>query len=340
MTETPDCHRARTLVQRAVTGVDVGEEELEWAREHLAGCELCAERIEEARSPACEEVKEDLPDAARLLREGEDLASHYPDLARHLEECEWCRATLAELVKEPDVFSETEIEVEPGERYERYMADALADGGSEPIVRRRAADWLGRAERVGPVALAALADAVAEDADGKVRRAALMALDRLDEEVSLPRRIIEAWSAAPAEAVQFISGVLARLTAEGPPVSPGVIGLVGSASPGGEETTLSGPEGASGLLRGRQSELWLTLERLPSGFENTKPVIALPKALAEIALPIRWSGEQPGLVPAARPVANGFLEVRLGHVVAEPETERLFDQVYLLNPSAHLGSAG
>jgi hypothetical protein len=336
MTETPDCRRARTLVQRAVTGVDVGEDELEWALEHLATCEVCAARLEVARTPACEVVEEDLPDAARVLREGEDLASHYPDLARHLEECEWCRTTLAELVKEPEVLSEKDAEAEPSEGYERYMADALAE--PEPVIRRRAADWLGRAERVGPAALAALADVAAEDADEKVREAALTALDRLDEAVALPQRIIEAWSEDPAEAAQFISGVLARLTAEGPPVSPGVIGLVGSTSPDGEGMTLSGTEGARGLLWGKQSELWLTLERLPSGFENTKPIVALPKALAELAPAIRWLGEQPGLVAAATPVADGSLELRLGQVVA-PEAEQLFDRVYVLNPAAHLRSA-
>jgi hypothetical protein len=155
--------------------------------------------------------------------------------------------------------------------------------------------------------------------------------------VSLPRRLIEAWSAAPAEAAPFIAGVLARLTSEGPPTNPGVVGLVGSAAGAGEEMTLTGKEGISGLLKSEQSELWLELNRLPSSFEKAKPVVALPSALAEGAPTITWSGERPGLVAAATPVVSGSLQVRLGQVPAPSGRESLFERVYVLNPEARRG---
>jgi hypothetical protein len=281
---------------------------------------------------ACEEVEEDLPGAAAALRQGDDLADRYPALARHLEECERCRAILAELVKEPEVVSEAEVQVEPSERYESYMTATLRD--REPIVRARAAKWLGAADRLGPAALAELAEVAGEDDDEEVRETALEALDRLDEAVSLPRRLIEAWSAAPAEAAPFIAGALARLTSEGPPTNAGVVGLTGSTAPGGKELTLTGKEGISGLLREEQSELWLELNRLPSSFENAKAVVALPAALAAEGPAITWSGEQPGLVAVATPVVGGSLQVRLGEVVGQSGQGTLFQQVYVLNPEA------
>jgi hypothetical protein len=77
-------------------------------------------------------------------------------------------------VKEPDVLSEAETEVDSSDHPERYLAAALAE--PERIVRLRAAERLGAARRIGPAALAALAEAAAEDPDADVRAAALEAL--------------------------------------------------------------------------------------------------------------------------------------------------------------------
>ena len=126
------------------------------------------------RTPACEEMEEELAEAAHIQREGGDLAAHNPAIARHLEECERCRTTLDELLKEPDLLSESDIEVDSTERRERYLVAALAE--PEQIKRLRAATLLGAAPRIGAAALAALAQAAAGDADKDVRAAALRAL--------------------------------------------------------------------------------------------------------------------------------------------------------------------
>lgn len=131
------------------------------------------ERVDVARTAACAGLEEDLADAARIQREGGDLAQEYPALARHLEECEWCRTTLAELMEEPDVLSEAEPHVDD---VERYLVAALAE--PERIVRVRAAKRLGSSRQVGPAALTALA-AAAEDPDEEVRAAAREALTLL-----------------------------------------------------------------------------------------------------------------------------------------------------------------
>jgi hypothetical protein len=279
------------------------------------------ERVEVARAAACEDVEEDLPDAARVLREGGDLASEYPDLARHLEECEWCRATLDELVKEPDVLSEPQIEADSGEVFDRYLAAALNE--PQPISRVHAAERAAEAEHVGPAALEALAERAAEDPERAVREAALKALDELDAAVSIPRRLIEAWSASPERAAPFIEGVLARLAGERPPVASQVAEL--------------GKEGIRGSLSAEQGELRLTVEGLPPSFETTKPMVAVPGALDPDAPEVEWYGEEPGLVSAEDAVREGRLDVRLGRMLdpsAEPTLTPELEHLFVLNPKA------
>ena len=335
MTETPDCRDARALVQRAVTGLPVSEGDLERALAHLATCEHCAARVEVARTAACEEAEEDIPEAARLLRAREDLGGRYPDLARHLEECEWCRATLAELMREPDLLSEAGTRLDPSELFERSLATALAD--PETIVRQRAARRLAGMQRVGPVALAALADAAVEDPEEEVRATALRALDELDRAVSIPERVIDAWSASPEEAAPFIESVLARFAGDRPPASPAVMELAGSRWSPEQQMSFSSKEGITGRLSAEEGELRLALEGLPSSFEKTTPLIAVPGALRETRQPVEWFGKDPGLVPVDAPVARGRLHARLGRLPERPREAGgpgALERVYLLNREA------
>lgn len=222
---------------------------------------------------ACLEVEEDLPNAARALQAGEEVAQRYPELARHLETCERCGAILAELVKEPDVQGERALRLDPEALFEGYLTSALSD--SDAIARASAAERLGRAARIGPIALAALAGLAREDPEQEVRAAAIQALDELDSSVALPRRLIEAWAEAPEEATPFIEGVLAYLAAEGPPVSR--IEVV--------EVTER--------VAADQDRVRLEIEGLPEAFEEKAPVIAAPGAPLE---------------RARRPVTAGRLE--------------------------------
>ena len=230
--------------------------------------------------------------------------------------------------KEPQVVSEGVVE--PSELFQRALISALLS--PETIARRRAAQRLGAFEQVGLPALEALAGAASEDPERQVREAALAALDELDEQVSIPQRVIEAWSAAPVEAVPFIAGVLARLAGTAPPVAPGVTRLVASSRRGGDPIALRGEGGIEGRLRRERDELWLELDRLPPSFEQTSPVLALPRALEPAPPPVEWARESPGLVPASAPVAQGSLRVRLGRVAEPPLAEGLFDDIYLLSP--------
>ena len=309
MAEPLDCAGARALIQRLVTGAAVTEGELERARDHLSGCEECRTVFEVAGTRSLEGAEEIPADADSVFEEAAG-----PEEIRDVAEAE----------AEPS-------EVEARELFERLHVAALEDHGIEPIGRARVAERLGRAERLGPVALAALAEAAREDPDEGVREAALAALDRLDEAVSIPQRVIEAWSEAPAAATPFIEGVLERLTDE-PPSARGVLGL--ARATGGRETELRGKEASSGLLQEKEGNLWLSLKRLPAEFENTKPVVVVPRALAEGTAAVDWSGEQPGLVRAETPVAGNSLEVRLGEVTAPVREERLFGRIYVLNPKA------
>jgi hypothetical protein len=331
MTEAPDCRSAQAALQRAVTGASVSEEELERALAHIAACEDCGAGVDIGPTAACEEVKDDLPAAAPLVREGEDLSSRLPDLAHHLETCERCRAILADLSIESREASEVaEPEVQPGELFEQALRAALTE--PDAIARRRAAERLGSFERLGPAALSALAETALEDPDEAVRAAALEALDRLDDAISISRRVIEAWAEAPAEAAPFIAGVLARLAGAESRAGAGVTGL--SASGAGEEgVSLAGGEGIGGQVTREEDGLWLTLDSLPSTFEKKMPVVAVPLALRIDAPAIRWSGERPGLVPASTPVSEGRLRVRLGDHAEAPSGET-FERVYLLDTEA------
>jgi hypothetical protein len=330
MTETDDCRWARGALQRAVTGAPVSDDELERALAHLAECEECAERVEVRPTAACDEVEEDLPAAAQMLQEGKDLTSALPNLARHLERCERCRAILTELASEPGEAPESDAQGRPDELFERALTTALTE--PEPIVRRRGAERLGSRLRVGPAALSALAEAAAEDPDAAVRAAALAALDRLDDAVSIPRRVIAAWAASPADAAPFIAGVLARLAGVGSRAAAGVTVLAGSAA-GEEGVKLAGGEHIAGEITRDEAGLWLTLNRLPSTFDKKLPVVAVPMALRPDAPPIRWSGDSPGLVPATTPVSEGRLRVRLGDHEEAPSSET-FQRVYLLDAEA------
>ena len=90
-----------------------------------------------------------------------------------------------------------------------------------------------------------------------------------------------------------------------------------------------GDAGEEGRLTKKGDELWLELDRLPPSLERTSPVVALPSALAADAPAVEWPHEEPGLIPAPGPVAQGSLSVRLGRVEEPPPS---FDEIYLLSP--------
>jgi hypothetical protein len=254
----------------------------------------------------------------------------------HVAGCTLCEgrfdlAPLGSLSERTDDISEVAEPAEPIAVFERALTAALSD--SEAIVRIRAAERLGAYRRLGPIALDSLAAVAGEDPDEEAREAALAALDRLDTEVSLSQRLIEQWSATPAEAAPYLEDVLARLAApEGHPPGP-VTQLVASASDAQEELVVNGKEGITGRLVKEKDELWLRLHALPSIYERAKPVVAVPNALERDAPSIRWHGESPGLVSAQTPVTRGTLDVVLGDTL-EPQalSERLFGHVYLLTP--------
>lgn len=261
----------------------------------------------------------------------------------HIEGCARCSprfdlARTRSFLQRSDLVTELAEPAEPIARFERVLTAALSS--SETIVRIRAAERLGDYQRLGPVALDALAEAAADDEDEEVRETALEALDRLDAEVSLPQRLIEQWSETPAAAAPYLADVLARLsTPTGhPPAS--VTQLVASFSEAAEQLVVSGEEGITGQVSREKDELWLRLHQLPHRLENAKPVVAVPSALEQDAPPVGWTGASPGLVPAPAPVAGGSLDVMLGSVL-EPATaavsETLFGRVYLLNPREQTG---
>ncbi len=225
-----------------------------------------------------------------------------------------------------------DVRVEPAELFERALSGALAD--PETTTRRRAAERLGRLDPLGPRALAALADAAAEDPQDLVRAAALRALDELDAHVSLPQRLIEAWSEEPARAAPFISSVLARLGAPGPPTVPGVAELVAVPLATTDLLAVAGLGGISGRVQKHADDLWLSLEGLPLVIEDISPVLAFPKALEIDAIPIRWHGRHSGLVPSRQPVTGGSLRMDLASLpVGLPaDAGPLFDPFYLLSP--------
>jgi hypothetical protein len=223
----------------------------------------------------------------------------------------------------------SEDPVEPGELFQRALIAALSS--PETIARRRAAQRLGGFEEIGLPALEALARAASEDSDEEVREAALVALDQLDEQVSIPQRVIDAWSAEPAEAVPFITGVLLRLAGTAA-AAPRVTRLVATPRPGEGRATITGEGGVEGSVTRERDELWLELNSLPASLEQTSPVLAVPRALEPEPPPVEWSQRQPGLVAAPGPVAQGSLRLRLGTVAESPAGEGLFDELYLLSP--------
>jgi hypothetical protein len=327
--------RALDAIRRAVTGINVPSGELQWALEHLGACETCTARFEDERTPACERVEELLPDAARLVRDGGDPARDWPEVARHLEECERCAAIVAALAQEPKEAAEVaEGSVDPDQLFERALVPGLTD--PDRVVRVRAAARLGERRRVGAEALAALAERASEDPDERVREAALTALDQLDEAVSIPQRLIEAWSASPAEAAPFVAGVLARLAGEPPPRDRGVTELVVAEAPEEGRLVLTGKKGITGYLVEERSRLWLTLNRLPSELENKRPVVALPEALASRSASVRWASAERGLIPSKERVEGGSLRIQLGQIakVGVAEKEKSLRRIYLLNPEA------
>jgi hypothetical protein len=149
--------------------------------------------------------------------------------------------------------------------------------------------------------------------------------------------VIEAWSAAPAEAAPFIAGVLSRLSRGAPPATPGVTRLV--ASPRSREggIAVTGEGGIEGSVTRDRDELWLELDTLPPSFEETSPVVAVPRALEPGAPPVEWAEKEAGLVRAPAPVAQGSLRVRLGKVAEPPSTEALVGEIYLLSPERRRG---
>lgn len=241
----------------------------------------------------------------------------------HAETCESCARDLGAVASRAPATAP-----DPPAIFERALAAAL--GRPDPVVRRRAAEQLGEAARLGPATLGALAQAAGSDADRRVREAALRALDALDAHVSIPDRLIEAWSAEPTEAAAFIEAALDRL-AEPRLTRTGVDRLDGTASVGEPRVSLRGEGPIHGEVVGEGGELRLDLEGLPARLERTVPVVAVPEALLVGAPSIPWTGDRPGLVPAADPVAGGSLHVVLARGAESPPGD-LFRHVYLLNP--------
>jgi hypothetical protein len=256
----------------------------------------------------------------------------------HVADCQACGprfevpagVPLTEVEEELQVVSEGQVD--PTELFELALTAALSS--PDAIARKRAARRLGGFDRVGVRALEALAGAATEDSEEEVRAAALMALDELDEQVSIPQRLIEAWSAAPAEAAPFIAGVLSRLSRGAP---PGVTRLAPSPRSREGRIRVSGEGGIEGSVTRERDELWLELDALPPRFEETSPVVAVPRALAPDAPPVEWAEKEAGLVRAPAPVAQGSLRVRLGRVGETPSAEALVGEIYLLSPERPRG---
>lgn len=291
-----DHRAAQDLLQRAIAGERLSDDDLQQALTHVATCEECARQFELDRTAACEAVEDDLPEAARSLREGGDVTSGYPMLASHLRECERCSTILAELARELEPSEEAPVD--PAELFERALTAALAD--EDPLARERAAEGMTRLEHVGPAALAALVETAGEDEDEEVRAAALGAL-----------------------------GLLARQPAR----IAGVTQLIGTAADPEEHVAVTGEGGISGRVIEEGGELRLSLRGLPPKFEHTKPIVAIPTALEEATPSVEWSAGQPGVVPATEAVSGGSLDVTLGRSGsgAGRRTKDLFKRVYLLD---------
>jgi hypothetical protein len=276
------------------------------------------------RTEACERTEDELAQAARTLREGGELWTGHPAVAAHLVSCPRCRIVLAELMNEPGEISQpADADVDPGALFERALIAGLAR--PESVARARAADRLGSFGGLGAQALAGLAMTATEDREPRVRSSALMALDELDTQVSIPRRLIEEWSAAPSKAAPFIASVLERLAGR----IPSIVRLDIRKQPGRWGFAVTGPRRLGGTVDQSGRDVWLRLHGLPSVLERMRPVVAVPDAALESAPSMLWQGDLPGLVSGTTPVAEGSVEVRLG---ADPpfQSESLFRRMYLL----------
>jgi hypothetical protein len=281
------------------------------------------------------------PASADELEQALAHISACDDCARHFDIAE----TAAWLESREESHEMANVPIDPETLFEGALTAALGD--ADAIVRERAAARLGGFDRLGAAALAALVAAARDDAEERVRAAALEALDRLDAEVSFSQRVIDAWAAAPAEAAPYLSDVLARLTGAGEP-APGVMRLGATQAAGEHDVVLAGVHDVSGRVGRERDQVWLTVENLPVAFENTKPVVAVPGALEQAWPQLSWAGEVPGLVDAPDPVAGHSLRVLLANVkepvakspqvaarTAESGAKRAnpFDQVFLLQPA-------
>ena len=251
----------------------------------------------------------------------------------HVASCGECRRrfdvaeTSAWLGGREETHAMTQVPVDPAALFEAALTVGLSD--SDDVVRRRAAERLGEMKGLGAAAVDGLVAAAGEDREERVRAAALTALQRLDTQVSLPQWVIDVWSAAPAEAAPYLEGVLARLAALSG-ATTGVTRLASAKTQDDETVVLSGERGVSGRVSREPDGLWLTVEGLPAEVEDTKPVVAVPKALEVKEITVVWAGDEPGLVAASEPVSGGSLRVRLG--ASDAPTPTLFDQMYLIQP--------
>jgi len=278
------------------------------------------------RTEACERVADELAEAGGTLREGGDLGARHPAVAAHLASCLRCRIVLADLMNEPEEMSNlTTTSVDPVALFDRALMAGLSQ--REPVARARAAEGFGTLHHPGARALAALAMTATDDTDARVREAALTALDALDIQVSIPKRLIEVWAAAPAKAAPFIAGVLERLAGR----IPSIVRLAVRKEPVRWGFEVAGTGGVRGDIEQAERDVWLHLRGLPSVFEHVRPVIAVPSATLQDAPPMRWQGDIPGLVAAEALVTEGSVDVLLG---AEPpfQSESLFRRMYLLGP--------
>lgn len=335
MSGSLDHQAARSVLQSLATGA-LDQRRVRQALDHVASCAECAAFFELERKVACREIEDDLADAAGvLLRGGNDLASSHPMVARHLAGCMRCNLLLAELMRDPERRRVPDDQrVDPNALFEEALVGALLND-PETLVRARIAGRLGTFEGPGIVVLGALAEAATVDEDADVRVAALESLDRLDTQVSIPRRLVEEWAAFPERAASFISGVLERLARS--PV-PSVTGLVAEARPGSGTMAVTGRGGIGGELIASDNNFVLRLRGLPAYLESTKPIVAVPTGLHPEPPSVRWMAEWPGLVSAEDAIDHGSVEVLLAQ--GSTAAEQLFEKMYLLSPDVRRVGAG
>jgi hypothetical protein len=335
MSGSLDHQAARSVLQSLATGAH-DLRLIRQALDHVATCAECSTFFEVEREEACREIEDDLADAAGvLLRGGDDLAGSNPMVARHLAGCMRCNLLLAELMREPErPRVPDDKRVDPNALFEEALVGALLND-PETLVRARMAERLGSFEGPAIVVLGALAEAATVDHDAGVRVTALEALDRLDTQVSIPRRLVEEWAAFPERAASFISGVLERLATS---AVPSVTGLVAEARRGSRTMAVTGQGGIGGELIAIDNNFVLRLRGLPAYLESTTPIVAVPTGLDERAATVRWMAEWPGLVSAPDAIDHGSVEVLLAQGSAA--ARQLFENMYLLSPDVRRIGAG